>query len=204
MAKLDRDLLTPGEVMALAAAPSRRAPTGIRNRALILLLAATGLRIAEALALRPKDVDIQQGTVSVHRGKGGADRIVAVTMPEAADALARWTDRRAALGINGRRRLFCTLPGGPMQSNYVRVTMRRLGKRAGIEKRIHPHGFRHFYSVMLARSRTPVSAIQATLGHRSLATTASYLARIAPEEHLEAARDGMARAWAESVTGRRG
>ena len=202
MAKLDRDLLTPGEVLALAAAPSRTAPTGVRNRSMILLMASTGLRLGETLALKPKDVDLDNGVIQVHRGKGGRDRVVAVTMPEAIDALARWLDRRAGLGIDGRRRLFCTLRGRPLLPSYVRALLPRLAGRAGIAKRVHAHGLRHWYSVMLARSRTPVASIQQTLGHRSLATTASYLSRIAPEEHLDAARDGMGRAWADHVAGK--
>jgi site-specific recombinase XerD len=199
MSTLDRDLLTPDEVVALAAAPSRTAPSGIRNRSLVLFLASTGLRISEALGLKPKDVDLVAGTVIVQRGKGGKSRVVAITMPEACDALARWMDRRTALGVSGRRRVFCTLDGGPLLSSYIRAMLPRLARRAKIEKRVHAHGLRHFYACMLARSRTPVASIQATLGHSSLATTAVYLGRIAPEEHLDAARAGMKRAWGSAA-----
>ncbi len=62
----------------------------------------------------------------------------------------------------------------------------RLAKRAGIEKRVHPHALRHSHAAELARERLPVNLIQAQLGHSSLATTSRYLAHIAPEELVEA------------------
>ena len=68
--------LSPDEARALIKAASRRAPTGIRNRALMVVLYRGGLRIGEALALKPKDLDIDQGTVRVLRGKRKKSRLV--------------------------------------------------------------------------------------------------------------------------------
>lgn len=181
------EVLTPDEVRALLKACSHRAPTGVRNRALVMTLYRGGLRIAEALRLAPKDVDRAAGTMTVLKGKGGKRRTVGLD-PGAFAVLERWLDRRAKLGINGRSPIFCTLDGGPMATAYVRALMPRLARRAGIEKRVHAHGFRHSHAAELAAEGKPVNLIQAQLGHASLAVTSVYLAHIAPTQLIEAMR----------------
>ena len=183
---LETYLPTIADVRALAGACSRRAPTGIRNRALVLLLASTGLRISEALALRPRDWEAESGWVRVQRGKGDKARTVPVGLPEAVEALSAWLDRRRTLGVTGHRTIFCTLNGGRIQPSYTRALMPRLAGRAGIEGRIHAHGLRHFFAASLAQSRCPVVHIQQALGHSNLGTTSRYLARIAPCETADA------------------
>ena len=81
----DLDLLTTAEVMALADANSRTAPTGIRNRALVLVLAATGIRVQEALDLLPKDVDLEGRRITLQHGKGDKRRVVPNFMPNNCD-----------------------------------------------------------------------------------------------------------------------
>lgn len=147
--------------------------------------ASGGLRISEALALYPKDVDRKAGTVRVLWGKGGRARTVGLD-PEAFAMIERWLDTRAKRGVNGRCRLFCTLDGKPIDSSYVRRLLPRLAAKAGIEKRVHAHGLRHTHAAELAREGFPVNVIQAQLGHSSLATTSRYLAHIAPQELIEA------------------
>lgn len=192
--KRPQHLLTLDEVRLLAAACSRRAPTGIRNRALLLVMASSGLRVSEALGLLPRDYDQDTGTLRVQSGKNGKQRVVTIAMPEAVEALERWLDKRAALGINGRRRIFCTLQGGPMSRRYVAAFLPRLAEKAEIDKRVHAHGLRHFYAATLARTRCPVVHIQDALGHSSLHTTTVYLKRIAPEDTHDAVREAFARA----------
>lgn len=192
-ASLDTYLPTLADVRALAAQCSRRAPTGKRNRALVLLLASTGLRISEALALRQADLDLDGGTVRVQRGKGGKHRVVPLVMPEAVDALGRWLDARKALGHDGHRVVFCTLYGKPMHQAYVRAMFPRLARRAGILGRIHAHGLRHFYAATLTRLGTPIVHVQQALGHSNLNTTQVYLARIAPQDTHDAVRAAFAR-----------
>src|SRR5688572_22010460 len=87
------EVLTDEEVRALIRACSPVCPTGLRNRALISLLYRSGLRVAEALALRPKDVDLAAGTAAVVR---------------------RWAEVRAGLGLNGVHPLFCSMPGNAL------------------------------------------------------------------------------------------
>src|SRR5438128_10296696 len=185
------DILTPDEVRALIKACSNRAPTGVRNRALLVLLYRGGLRVAEALRLRPKDLDRAAGTVTILVGKGGKRRTIGLD-PGAFAVVERWLDARAKRRISGRAPLICTLHGKPLATAYVRALMPRLARRAGIEKRVHAHGLRHTHAEELAYEGEPINLIQAQLGHSSLATTSRYLAHIAPAQLVEVMR---ARTW---------
>jgi site-specific recombinase XerD len=146
-----------------------------------------GVRISEALALAPKDIDRAAGTVTVLRGKGGKRRTVGLD-PGAFAVVERWLDVRAKLGMNGRAPIFCTLAGRPLAAAYVRALMPRLARRAGIDKRVPAHGLRHTHAAELAMEGKPVNLIQAQLGHASLAVTSTYLAHIAPAQLIEAMR----------------
>jgi len=177
--------LTEGEVRALIRASSPRAATGVRNRALIAVLYRGGLRAAEALALHPKDVDQAAGAVVVLHGKGDRRRTVGMD-PAAFALLERWMDKRRQLALPARRPVFCTLKGQPMDPSYVRRLLPRLSARAGIDKRVHPHGLRHTHAFELAAEGVPVHVIQQQLGHGSLATTDRYLRHVAPIERIAA------------------
>jgi site-specific recombinase XerD len=179
------EVLTEDEVKSLIRACSNRAPTGIRNRALIVTLYRAGLRLSEALALKPKDVDASAGTVTVLHGKGDRRRVVGIDPGSMAIAM-RWVAHRRTLGLSGRSRLFCTLAGRPLHASYVRTLLHRLGDKAGIEKRVHPHALRHSMAYDLMWEGVPVPVIQRQLGHASLATTQRYLDHLAPKDLVEA------------------
>lgn len=173
--KYPAEPLTPAEVTAILSQCSRRAPTGIRNRALLTLLYRSGLRVSEILALRPSDVDTTRHTIRLLGTKSGTPQTRGYH-PTAGDALDRWLDTRAALGIgNHGRKLFCTLDGGPLSADYVRGLLRRLAARAGVTKRVHPHGLRHTFAVELEDAGTPVTVTSKLLGHSSVAVTSRYL-----------------------------
>ncbi len=183
--------LTNDEVRRLLNTASNRSASGIRVRAIIAMLYGAGLRVSEALALYPRDVDTQQGIVRVHNGKGGKARTVGLDTAACA-LLDRWLDRRAALGLNGRHPLFALytkgMLGKPVSTRYVRHTLSTMGKRAGIEKRVHPHGLRHSCAFALAQAGVPTHVIQAQLGHGSLATTDRYVRHLAPADVVAAMR----------------
>ncbi len=143
-----------------------------------------GLRLGEVLALFPKDLDREAGTVNVLRGKGGKQRTVGLD-PAAFALVERWLDRRRDLGLNGRQPIICTLKGEPLLQSYVRALMGRLGRKANIEKRVHFHGLRHSHARELASENTPINVIQQQLGHQNLATTHVYLCKIAPQQVIE-------------------
>ena len=183
--RLPPEPLSVDEMTRLIKQPSRRAPTGIRNRALLVLLYRGGLRCSEALALRPKDLDVDAGTVRVLHGKGDKARLVGLDSGAMA-IIQVWVDKRASLGFNGRQRLICTLKGKPVSSRYVRGLLPRLAAKAGIEKRVHAHGLRHTHASELAGESTPVHLIQQQLGHSNLATTDRYIRQLAPQEVVDA------------------
>ncbi len=177
--------------MALIRACSPRAPTGIRNRALIAVLWRSGLRISEALALQLRDVDLEAGTLRVRHGKGDKSRTVGLDEQTGA-LLARWVDRRRGRFPGARAPVFCTLRGGRLDSSYVRHLLPRLARKANVDRRVHAHGLRHTYAAELARERTPINVIRDALGHTSLAVTDRYLRDVAPMHVIETMR---ARRW---------
>ncbi|MGI8629669.1 MAG: tyrosine-type recombinase/integrase [Solirubrobacteraceae bacterium] len=122
------EVLTEAEVIALIRACSTRAPTGVRNRALIAVLWRSGLRISEALALELRDVDLEAGTLRVRHGKGDKSPTVGVDEQTSA-MLARWFDRRRKLSPGARAPVFCTLDGGRIDSSYVRRLLQRLAAK---------------------------------------------------------------------------
>ena len=184
--RLPGEVLAPADIRALLRA-CNQGPTGARNRALLVVLWRGGLRIAEALALRPVDLDAAAGLVRVRRGKGGRPRHVGLD-PEAFATIDAWIGRRSALGIGGRSPLFCTLKGRPLDPGYCRHMVKRLARRAGIRRRVHLHGFRHTHAVELVREGAPLPEVQAQLGHSSLAVTSRYLAHVTPEDLAARAR----------------
>ena len=189
--KLPPEPLTPDEVKMLIRGCSKRAVTGVRNRALIVVLYRAGLRVSEALSLMPKDLDPINSTIRVLHGKGDHDRVVGLDAGAWA-ILQLWLDRRAAAGINGRAPVFCTLTARPIKSAYVRTLLPRLARKAGIDKRVHAHGLRHTHAFELASEGTPLHVIQAQLGHSSVATTDRYIKHLNPAAVVETMK---ARTW---------
>ena len=186
--RLDADLLTVAEIELLMRQCSRRAPTGVRNRALLAILWRCGLRIGEALALAPKDLDADAGVLVVQHGKGNKRRVVGVDVGTVA-LVGRWLEVRRKRGIPGGGPLFCSLAGRPMDQSYVRHLLPRLGRKAGIAKRVHAHGLRHAFAVDMIRAGTPLYAVRDALGHESVATTQIYLSRVGAHEAVEAMRN---------------
>jgi site-specific recombinase XerD len=185
--KYPAEPLSSDEARAIFNPCSKRAPTGIRNRALLVVLYRGGLRISEALSVLPKDVNAEAGTVRVLRGKGQKARLVGLD-PGAWAVLQVWLERRSQLGIGARAPLFCTLKGEPMKTAYVRAMLPRLAKRAGIQRRVHAHAFRHSFAFELVNERTPLNVVQAALGHTSIATTDRYIRHLNPRQVVEAMR----------------
>jgi site-specific recombinase XerC len=157
--KFPAEPLTPAEADALIGACSPVSRTGIRNRALLTVMYRGGLRVAEVLALKVSDIDPARGTIRVLHGKGNRARTIGLD-PGAMAVVQRWADTRRAAGIRGGT-LFCTLAGGRVSDKYVRALLGRLAARAGVDKRVHPHGFRHTHAVELEMSRV---ASDATFG----------------------------------------
>lgn len=192
---LPAEVYSRDEVLRILGACSRRAPSGLRNRALIAVLWRCGLRIAEALALKPADVDHDAGTVRVLRGKGAKARTVGIDAQTLA-VVDAWLAVRRKLAIGPSRRLFCGISthahGTPLETSYVRHLLPRLARRAGVTKRVHAHGLRHTHAVELLREGVNTVVIQGALGHANLAVTNAYLAHLEPREVVDRQRG---RSW---------
>jgi site-specific recombinase XerD len=189
--RLPAEVYTADEVARLVKACSTRAKSGVRNRALITILYRGGLRISEALALLLKDLDRGAGTVRVLHGKGDKSRTIGLD-DGAFAMIERWIDLRAGLNIGARSPIFCTLAGEPIEPAYIRALLPRLAKKAGIEKRVHAHGFRHTNACELAAEGVEIRIISAQLGHENISTTDRYLKHLLPTQVIDAMR---ARKW---------
>jgi site-specific recombinase XerD len=171
MTKLPRVPLTSDDVDKLLSVCGR-GETGHRNRALLLLMHRTGLRISEALDLMPSDLDGNQ--IHVRHGKGDRSRFVTIKgYATFLPILEKWLAVRHARKLSGP--LFCTLSGGKVDTGYVRALVGRLRRRAGIEKRVHCHGLRHGHAQELLQAGADLGTVANQLGHGSLVTTDRYV-----------------------------
>ena len=183
--------LTESQVDALLAAPDVATPEGLRDRAMLELMYAAGLRVSELVELPANAVNLRQGVVRV-LGKGGKERLVplgeesqhwlerylaqarpqlAAGRPVPADAQGR-----VPLFLTGRRR-------APTRQEYWR-TLKRLAAVAGIDPRtVTPHGLRHSFATHLLNHGADLRALQLLLGHASLSTTQIYT--LVAREHLQ-------------------
>lgn len=178
-----KDVLDVPEVRRLLAAPDRSTPTGLRDRALLELLYATGLRRNEALALDLPDLDHRERVVLVRRGKGGRGRAVPLT-GSAYAAVASYLERaRPALFRAGRPTLalWLSVRGNRLNETALRRLLAALRARAGLEKPLTPHTLRRSFATALLQGGASLRHIQLLLGHAHLDTTAIYL-RLDPEE----------------------
>jgi site-specific recombinase XerD len=184
------EVLSQAEINAMvrACGASR---TGLRKRAMIALLYRGALRASEAMALFPKDVD-GDGTIRILRGKGSKARTIQID-PGATAIVEQWLATRRDLGIGPQVPILCTLDGKPLHYTSAGRTLRRLAKKAGITKRVHPHGLRHSRAYeMHMVERIPILVISKFLGHSSVASTAVYIEHLAPAETMAITR---ASAW---------
>jgi site-specific recombinase XerD len=190
--RMPPEILSHDEANALLAACEGESSTALRNRALIALMYRAGLRISEALQVRPKDADLDHGVVRVLFGKGGRYRAVGID-PAGAEIIRAWSQRRSELRIAPSAPLLCTLKGTTVTDAYVRRLLPKLAARAGILKRVHAHGLRHTHAAQLRSEGVDIGLISKQLGHASITTTARYLDHIQPTAVIDAMRR---RTWA--------
>jgi len=162
-------------VAALVEAPDVTTPRGLRDRTLLELLYASGLRATECLALRIRDVNRSAGYLQA-MGKGRKERLV----PIGAEALA-WVDRylavaRPALLGPGRESplLFVNPRGRALSRQSLWQLVLRAARRAGLKQRVSPHTLRHCFASHLLEGGADLRAVQAMLGHADIATTQIY------------------------------
>lgn len=167
--------LTVDEVDALLQTPDTTDPRGLRDRALLEVLYATGLRVSELLALTLAQVDLDAGVVTT-MGKGRKERVVPI-----GDEAVSWVRRYLATGRpvlaaakKTTPRLFLNARGTPLTRMGFWKILRGYGLAAGIGRAISPHVLRHSFATHLLERGADLRAIQMMLGHADLSTTQIY------------------------------
>ena len=167
-------VLSEQEVERLLAAPDLETASGVRDRAMLEVLYATGLRVSELVGLRSEQVNLIQGVLRVV-GKGGKERLVPLGEP-AVDWLERYLRQGRAdiLGMKRSPALFPTSRGGAMTRQAFWHLVKRHAIRAGISQDISPHTLRHAFATHLLDHGADLRVVQMLLGHRDISTTQIY------------------------------
>jgi integrase/recombinase XerD len=168
------NVLSHDDVDRLLAQPDATTPKGQRDRAMIELLYASGLRVSELVSLRVLDVNMEAGFVRTF-GKGSKERLVPVGEKALSAIRAYLSDGRAHLV---RKKvssyLFLNFSGKPMTRQGFWKIIRQCGQRAGITKKITPHSLRHSFASHLLDAGADLRSVQVMLGHSDIATTQIY------------------------------
>ncbi len=166
--------LTEAEVEALLNAPDTDNSLGLRDRAMLEVLYATGLRVSELVGLQSGQVNLRQGVVRV-LGKGNKERLVPLG-EESIEWLTRYQDsaRKELLGKNISDALFPTRRGSAMSRQAFWYLIKRYAVVAGINKTISPHIIRHAFATHLLNHGADLRVVQMLLGHSDISTTQIY------------------------------
>jgi integrase/recombinase XerD len=165
--------LTSSQVDALLAAPDVETPLGVRDRAILEVLYATGLRASELVGLAPDDLDLSLGLLKCF-GKGRKERLVPLGSA-ARQWVRRYMDAREPLARRRpARTLFLNHRGGPLSRMGLWQIVRRHAVTAGLQRVLTPHVLRHSFATHLLERGADLRALQAMLGHADISTTQIY------------------------------
>lgn len=166
--------LTTDEVASLLSAPNIEKSGGLRDRAMLETLYASGLRVSELIGLKISDVNLEAGYL-ITRGKGEKERIVPL-----GDSAISWLERylkdvRPILDKrNGEVFIFLNRDGRSLSRQYFWKAIKNYAKEAGIKKEISPHTIRHSFATHLLAGGADLRSVQAMLGHEDVTTTEIY------------------------------
>lgn len=169
------DYLHPHEVEALLAAPDLTAPQGQRDRAIMEVLYASGLRVSELVSLNLSNVDLRYGQIRVW-GKGAKERLALLGGP-ACRAMTRYIqDGRPKLIKENKptNALFLNRLGGRLSTRSVNNILDKYAKLAGLGRRVTPHVMRHTFATHLLDGGADLRTVQELLGHADLSSTQIY------------------------------
>ncbi len=167
-------VLNYAEVQKLLAAPRGDEPTTLRDRALLEVMYACGLRASETIGLELGDLDMQEGFLRA-RGKGSKERIVPLGRKAIAAISAYLRGGRPKLvGERHEAKLFVNFRGGPLSRQGLYKIVRRNARAAGLDGRMSPHTLRHSFATHLLAGGCDLRAVQEMLGHADIATTQLY------------------------------
>lgn len=166
-------VLTEEQVTMLLAAPTDPTPKGLRDRALLQVMYATGIRVTELVTLDVRDVDLEAGVVKV--GKGARER--SLTLSESArTALREYLEKgRHTYGVPAEEGpLFVNPRGGGLTRQGVWLILKQYVRAAGIDTQVAPHALRHSFAAHRLAHGTSIQDVQRMLGHAHLSTTQVY------------------------------
>lgn len=164
--------LSREEMERLLKAPDPRKPSGIRDRAILECLYATGIRVSEITGLQTANLHLDNAFLKVS-GKGGKERVVPVGK-KALEAMGKYLER-VRPSLNPRTgHVFLGRSGRGLTRQYLWQIIRRYAKLAGISKTITPHTFRHSFATHLLEGGADLRVVQEFLGHADIATTQIY------------------------------
>jgi len=174
-------VLEPEEAQSLLSIPNKRYITGIRNKAILALMLNLGLRVSEAVNLKPGDLNLTNRKLRVVNGKGGVDRDLII--PEyTAEILKEW---KKAKPKNSRyffttikdksEGKFASSKGSQLSVRYIQFMVKRYAKKAGIDKNVTPHTLRHTFATDFIRQGQNVMKLKKILGHSDISTTQIYV-----------------------------
>jgi integrase/recombinase XerD len=168
------DVLTRGEVDRLLAVPRGTQPAALRDRALLEVMYACGLRASELIGLELPDVDLEEGLIRA-RGKGSKERVVPMGQA-AVRALRAYLERGrpALVRDGGESHLFVNFRGGALTRQGLYKIVRRHAVRAGLADRMSPHTLRHTFATHLLTGGCDLRSVQEMLGHADVSTTQVY------------------------------
>ena len=165
-------LLSESEVRSLLQQPDPATALGLRDRAILETLYATGMRVSELVDLNLARLNLGRGLVRII-GKGGRERLVPLGEP-ALEALERWLQKGRSALSPGSDRVFVSRRGLPLSRQAVWQRIRVHARACGIVGKIHPHRLRHSFATHLLDHGADLRAVQMLLGHADLATTQIY------------------------------
>ncbi len=168
------EVLSVGEIDAIISAVDLSTETGSRNKAIIETMYSAGLRVSELVNLRISDIFFGEGFVRV-TGKGNKQRLVPVGSRATREIDLYMADRnRMPVGRGSEDILFLNRRGGKLTRVMIFTIVRKLAGKAGINKNISPHTFRHSFATHLIEGGADLRAVQEMLGHESIITTEIY------------------------------
>jgi integrase/recombinase XerD len=163
--------LTEEEIEQLLAAPDTETLEGVRDRAMLEVMYATGLRVSEMISLRVSDIDLDAGLLNCH-GKGSKERRVPIGR-SASQWLERYKGARARAGFEHQPHFFVNASGHILTRQFAWSAVNRYCAKAGI-KHISPHTLRHSFATHLLQRGADSRSVQALLGHSDISTTQIY------------------------------
>jgi integrase/recombinase XerC len=186
--------LTQRQIDMLIGAADGEKANELRDRAILELLYAAGLRVSEVVGIDMRDVDFDDRTVRVF-GKGSKERMVMIGEPAARTLLRYVRDGRSQLAQGAQTALFLNRDGGRLSQRAVQTMVRKYAVASGLERSVHPHLLRHTFATHMLEGGAELRVLQTLLGHSNVNTTQIYthVTEAAKRKSVERALDGIAR-----------